>query len=413
MRFISLVPIFVLSVIPRYASQTVWRRQAAAASASASISTLTTSTCGVDGNVDNICAPAAGATWQNGSFYQFLWFNRFPAYATTTLIDIWLFLYENGNNYPLYNFTQVNNYGQYTVQVTDAWFKNSHIPTLAPGSANQTWSARVFITTNNVVDPVTELNDPDSIFPKGNIFNLVQQAPPLVKSSSAAHSSTASSSADSTGHSSTTASSTLSISSSSAMLGVNNGKLAAWIIGVIVAACVVFVIACIALIWAVFAYRKHRQHGPVQLVDRESSITQTSHDHDPGAAMLGEKGEGEGKGKTYDEASVRSDGAMLGAAAGMYNNRSNNNNSLSNLSEKNSLAENGWTPLQGAHRPGPIPLTALSNPFADASEQDSIRRLAMSQELLRRELEAEGTQMHKVQRRTLSPLHIHEADNVE
>ncbi|KAJ2956980.1 hypothetical protein NQZ79_g7244 [Umbelopsis isabellina] len=156
------------------------------------------------------------------------------------------------------NFTDLpTSDGQLVVTVDDSWFTHP----LSPGSANVTYTYFPYLIAANL-DPAEELKNIYSTYRQfetlGTLnFSVVQNsyptshssATPLLAQPSGSSATQSQSSANSTGV------------DNDQQLNASSSKLQPWTIGVIVAACVLFLIAVIALLWILCYTRRQRKLG--------------------------------------------------------------------------------------------------------------------------------------------------------
>ncbi|EPB83304.1 hypothetical protein HMPREF1544_09950 [Mucor circinelloides 1006PhL] len=87
-----------------------------------SSSSSSSSTCGVNGNTDTICSPKAGDVWKNGTWYPITWNTMYPSYVSSPALDIYIYFVQNYQNILIKKISDINtSKGSVAVLVDDTW----------------------------------------------------------------------------------------------------------------------------------------------------------------------------------------------------------------------------------------------------------------------------------------------------
>ncbi|CDH51105.1 predicted protein [Lichtheimia corymbifera JMRC:FSU:9682] len=232
--------------------------------------------CGANGNTDTICSPKHDAVWKNGTWYQITWNPSYPTYAATSLLNIVLYRVENYQNIRIKEWNNVSSTkGSFPVQVDDTWFPGS-------SSSSSTPSDRLlYLVGPDVEDPDEEMNSRFSDYPA--------PVPMTVERPN-------------TNSKETTVQGVKANDNSAPNSSNQQTGLQPWLIAVVIISCVAAVAACIAMIWAIRQLRKRKMVG-----DEKGSF-------DPGTVIVGDGG-GDSQ-LMMASSSMPPSSIMLAAAAG-------------------------------------------------------------------------------------------------
>ncbi|ORY92199.1 hypothetical protein BCR43DRAFT_497956 [Syncephalastrum racemosum] len=188
--------------------------------------------CAAQPVTQGICSPASTDVWYNGSYHEFTWNYNNAAYTAQDTIDLYL-LYENntGQYEQLKLWANLPRTQGVLVQlIDDSWYPSQ----LPDNSANKTWKPYAYVLSpgRNYQEEIDKLATSETYFPAPVQFTLIQNAHNTTNTTAANPSSEVGDKDTSSG-------------------------LKPWMIGVIVAACVVFLALCGAVFWL---FRKMRRN---------------------------------------------------------------------------------------------------------------------------------------------------------
>ncbi|CEP12442.1 hypothetical protein [Parasitella parasitica] len=239
-------------------------------------SSSSSTTCGSNGNTDTICSPKAGDIWKNGTWYPITWNTKYPSYVSYPALDVYIYFVQNYQNVLIKNITNIStSKGNVPVLVDDTW-------RLDPSA--QTYKSLVYIVPSGI-NPEEEMTNRFSDYPPP-IYNLVEQmalvplSTALPESANVTISSTIASMTNSLVP-------TLPPSESSAVKSLaddadhrnQNGPEAhtiqPWIIAAVVLACLAVLGACLAIFWVMRHSRRRKlvygEKGHLELNSTASS----------------------------------------------------------------------------------------------------------------------------------------------
>ncbi|CAO3617881.1 unnamed protein product [Cunninghamella blakesleeana] len=141
--------------------------------------TLASPNCGRNGNQDTICSPMNGETWnQNGTWYLFTWNPTYPTYVASNSLSIYFYFVENYKFIEIMAFHNITNQGELPMIINNTWFNSPSIT--QKGSQHD---ARVYVIASEL-DPITEMNNLNSPWPKPVQFYIDEALSPSQKDGS-------------------------------------------------------------------------------------------------------------------------------------------------------------------------------------------------------------------------------------
>ncbi|ORZ16332.1 hypothetical protein BCR42DRAFT_327626, partial [Absidia repens] len=124
-------------------------------------------------NTSPYCSPSPNDTWNNGTSHSFIWNPSFPFYSTSETIDLYLYYKENLQFKPIKNWTALPcNSGSLMAQVDDSWF-----PSPLYNQSQKQWTMYGFYLPS-FMNPIQELSNPDSQYPRPFNFSIVRMYAP-------------------------------------------------------------------------------------------------------------------------------------------------------------------------------------------------------------------------------------------
>ncbi|KAI8890064.1 hypothetical protein K501DRAFT_169767, partial [Backusella circina FSU 941] len=233
--------------------------------------------CGLNGNTDTICSPKSGDTWKNGTWYPISWNPLYPTYVSTATLDIYIYIVQNYQNRLIKKFLDIpTSKANYPILVDDNWRLDN--------KTNATLDGMVYLVSSGV-DPEKEMNNIFTDFPPPVHFNVEQLAIPPISTSLPTSSSSASSITSSTHPASLSPSITKPTAIPSNTLDINNAKkqqqdqqqsdqqgqhtIQPWVIAAVVLSCLAVLGACATIFWVTRNSRRRKlvygEKGHVEL----------------------------------------------------------------------------------------------------------------------------------------------------
>ncbi|ORY93408.1 hypothetical protein BCR43DRAFT_517641 [Syncephalastrum racemosum] len=324
------------------------------------------SRCGDRGNMDTICSPKPSQNWKNGSWHQIQWNPSYPSYAQASSVNIYLYYVENYHSTLIKNWSNVSpSQGEYAVQVDDSWFL------LTQETKN---SALIYLLPSNM-DPATELQNRHSAYPKPVSF-FIENA------SIGSNPQTNQSSAEQTDNS-------------------DNEVLRPWAIALIVLASIAATVALAVLLCLLRQVQRRKQ-----LVYDEKDGGMVDSDV-PSIAIAAPKQDWNAAPPHHISGSINpptfsqymaSSSLVVPDSSTMYL-RPQSTSNISSRSEGPPLTSNEAIMLADSFRQQMRQPDWQRQPQAQLEDDSEQRRRTLSEELLKKELAAEGTLMKKVGKR--------------
>ncbi|RCH91783.1 hypothetical protein CU097_007166 [Rhizopus azygosporus] len=215
--------------------------------------------CGSNGNTDTICSPKPNDTWKNGTWYPITWNSMYPSYVSAETLDIYVYFIQNYQKIQVKHWSDIDpSVGTFPILVDNSWRLDS---------GNQTYDCLVYIIPSHV-KPLKEMNNVFSDYPSPIHINLAQVA---LASSSVSLSATQLGTAASRSVAIVTPTIQASVTPS-AVLNKDQHALQPWVISAASLAILAAIGACITLCWAMrHVRRKLLVHGEKDQLESSNS----------------------------------------------------------------------------------------------------------------------------------------------
>ncbi|KAI8638600.1 hypothetical protein BD408DRAFT_393766 [Parasitella parasitica] len=239
-------------------------------------SSSSSTTCGSNGNTDTICSPRTGDVWRNGTWYPITWNTKYPSYVSYPTLDVYIYFVQNYQNILIKNITNIStSKGNVAVLVDDTWRLDS---------SAQTYKSLIYIVPNGI-NPEEEITNRFSDYPPP-INNLVEQmalVPLSTALSESANATLSSAIASMTNNLIPTLppseSSVVKLSADDEVhrkqAGPEARTIQPWVIAAVVLACLAVLGACLAILWVMRHSRRRKlvygEKGHLELNSTASS----------------------------------------------------------------------------------------------------------------------------------------------
>ncbi|KAG2223749.1 hypothetical protein INT45_003473 [Circinella minor] len=185
--------------------------------------------CGDNGNTDNICSPQKGEVWENSTWHQIIWNPSYPSYAANEFIDIYLYFVNNYQNIMVKNWTTIEpNIANFPIFIDDTFFPAYY------QKEDGIHEAFIYIVGSDV-NPDQEMKNRYSDYPAPILIQVIQKTDPI-----------------------TTKNDTTIINGSNQTDPNTTGVLQPWMIVIVAIACIAAVVACLIMIWAIRHVRRRK-----------------------------------------------------------------------------------------------------------------------------------------------------------
>ncbi|ORZ16611.1 hypothetical protein BCR42DRAFT_39454 [Absidia repens] len=129
--------------------------------------------CGQHGNLDTICSPITGDSWRQNGTYLATWNPFYPTYVSSASLSIYIYFVENYEKINVISFHNVTNTGEYPILINNTWFDPSlNLPSSPKHDA-------LFYLISSELNPITEMNNLNSVWSSPIHFNVEPLSPPL------------------------------------------------------------------------------------------------------------------------------------------------------------------------------------------------------------------------------------------
>ncbi|KAI7847784.1 hypothetical protein BDC45DRAFT_562090 [Circinella umbellata] len=185
--------------------------------------------CGDNGNTDTICSPQKGEVWENSTWHQIIWNPRYPIYAAHEFIDIYLYSVNNYQNTMVKNWTTIEpNIANFPIFIDDTFFPTYY------QKEDDIHEAFIYIVGSDV-NPDQEMKNRYSDYPAPILIQVIQKTDPI------------------------SAKNDTTIINGSNQTELNTtGVIQPWMIAIVVLACIVAIVACLIMIWAIRHVRRRK-----------------------------------------------------------------------------------------------------------------------------------------------------------